>query len=101
MASNSALLYTCATENMALFVVRKFCHPLAARKVSHLRPALSAPMTDSRVSVPTNRLGSRHSQRTNRRRMAACSADVVYAYTCGGHVDKEFDDSHRFSSSWP
>jgi len=44
-------------------------------------------MTDSRVSVPTNRLGSRHSQRTKRRRMAACSADVVYAYTCGGHED--------------
>ena len=44
---------------------------------SAVMPASRAATAESRVMVPTNRLGSSASQRTNTRRMAACTADVV------------------------
>jgi hypothetical protein len=49
---------------------------------SAVRPQDRAPVTLSRVSVPTKRLGSMHSQRINRRRIAYCRGELVYAYTC-------------------
>jgi hypothetical protein len=44
-------------------------------------PAARAAVAESRLMVPTKRLGSRASDRTNTLRMAACTAEVVYAYT--------------------
>ena len=44
---------------------------------SAVMPAARAAVAESRLMVPTKRLGSSASERTNTRRMAACTAEVV------------------------
>ena len=44
---------------------------------SAVMPAARAVMAESRVMVPTKRFGSSTSERTNTRRMDACTAEVV------------------------